>query len=73
MEENKKIIKNCYFRISKISPRQVTGFEKDKILNIKKVGLVAAQCNGIAACAYSLQPHCVGSIMQVPYSTLNDL
>ena len=35
-EENKQIIKNCYFRISKISSRQVTRFEKDKILNIQE-------------------------------------
>ena len=35
-EENKQIIKNCYFQISKISSRQVTRFEKDKILNIQE-------------------------------------
>ena len=35
--------------------RHATGFEKEKKKIFKKLGLVAAQCNGIAACAYSLK------------------
>ena len=33
----------------------VTGFGKEKEGTFKNLGLVEAQCNGIAACAYSLK------------------
>ena len=54
---------------------------KNKKINIQKIGLVAAQCNGIAACAYSLKKiltvwyscNCTLSVVLKPlYSFLSD-
>ena len=43
--------------------QQVTGFEKAKEGTLKKLGLVAAQYNGIAACAYSLKLFTVHTLL----------
>ena len=59
--ENKKHIKNCYVWFSRISSRQPQGLKKKKH-TFKILGLVAAQCHGIVASAYSLK-----SILTVLY------
>ena len=41
--------------------------EKEKEGTFKNVGLVAAQCNGIAACAYSLK---LFTVLYIHYCTL---
>ena len=43
---------------------------KKKKMNIQNLGLVAAQCNGIAACAYCLKIFTVPKYIIVPYCTL---
>ena len=46
-----------------------TGFEKEKEGTSKNLGLVVVQCNGIAACAYSLKVftaqyiHCCSTLL----------
>ena len=56
-EENKKSLKIVtYVRFSSISRvKRSQGLEKEKERTLKNLGLVAAQRNGIAACAYSLK------------------
>ena len=43
--------------------RRATGFEKERKKTFKKVGLVAAQCNDIAACAYSSKNILTGMVL----------
>ena len=43
------------------------GLEKKKEGTFKNLGLVAAQCNGIAACAYSLK---IFTVQYIHYCTL---
>ena len=46
------------------------GLEKEREETFKKLGLVAAQCNGIAACAYSLEIFTVHTLL---YLTVHGL
>ena len=41
----------------------VTGFGKEKEGIFKNLGLVSAQCNGIAACAYALKTFTVHTLL----------
>ena len=49
-EENKKILQNCYVCLILKNLESIGPF--------KNLVLVAVQCNGIAACAYSLKNVC---------------
>ena len=58
-EENKKSFKivmySCMFDSQEPRVNRSQGLKKEKEGTFKNLGLVAAQCNGIAACAYSLK------------------
>ena len=47
--------KTCYVWLSKISSRRGTGLKEKEYWKLANLGLLAAQCNGNAACAYSLK------------------
>ena len=52
--ENKKSLKIVMFHSQECCQDRPQGL-KEKKQTFKNLGLVAAQCNGIAACAYSLK------------------
>ena len=53
--ENKKSLKIVMFDSQASRQHRPQGLKKEKEGTFKNLGLVAAQCNGIAACAYSLK------------------
>ena len=54
-EENKKSFKFSMFDSQESRVNRSQGLKKEKEGTLKNLGLVAAQCNGIAVCAYSLK------------------
>ena len=73
-EEDKTLFKIVtYVRFSRISLESICrsqGLKKEKEGRFKNLGLVAAQCNGIAACAYSLKIFTVHTLV---YLTVHGL
>ena len=55
MEENKKMFKIIMFGSQESRVNRSQGLKKEKEGTFKNLGLVAAQCNDIAACVYSLK------------------
>ena len=48
---------------------RLQGLKREKEGTFKNLGLVAAQCNGIAACAYSLKIFKYNTYITVSYCT----
>ena len=55
MEEYKKTFKIVVFDSQESRVSRSQGLKKKKERTFKNLGLVEAQCNGVAACAYSLK------------------
>ena len=69
-EENKKIVQNFMFNSQESRVNRSQGLKKEKEGTFKNLGLVAAQCNGIAACAYSLK-NASGIVLCIHYELRN--
>ena len=69
-EEIKKTFKNVMFDSHESRVNRSQGLKKEKEGAFKKSGLVAAQCNGITACAYSLKVFTVHTLL---YLTVHGL
>ena len=69
-EENKKSIKIVMFDSQEPRVNRSQGLKKEKEGTFKNLGLVAAQCNGIAACAHSLKIFTVHTLL---YLTVHGL
>ena len=72
-EENKKSLKIATYICSILKYPYVVNrsqdLEKEKEETFKNLDLVAAQCNGIAACAYSLKISTAHTLLYLPYCT----
>ena len=66
-KENKKSIKIGMFDSQESRFNRSQGLRKEKEGIFKNLGLVAGQCNGIAACAYSLE---ISTVQYMHYCTL---
>lgn len=49
------IITKCYFEYQESRQDRPQGLRRDKYWTYKNLGLIAAECNGIMVCAYSLK------------------
>ena len=68
--ENKKSLKIVMFDSQASRQHRPQGLKKEKEGTFKNLGLVAAQCNGIAACAYSLK---ISTVHTLLYLTVHGL
>ena len=68
-EETKKSFETVMFDSQEPRVNRSQGLKKEKEGTFKNLGLVAAQCNGITACAYSLKIFTVlyNTYITVPY------
>ena len=62
-EENKKSLKIVMFGSQESRVNRSQGLKKEKEGTFKNLGLVAAQCNDIATCAYSLKMFTVHTLL----------
>ena len=68
-EENKKMFKIVMLDSQESRVNRSQGLKREKEGTFKNLGLVAAKCNGIAACTYSFKNILTGQYMACSIKT----